>query len=397
LIVRKNKTCLFFVTNSIFVKNFSTYLRRFIMYIKKFRSFCAFTLVELLVVIAIIGALIALLLPAVQAAREAARRMQCANNMKQFSLALHNYHDTLNILPPGCLNTNGSGTALVCALASAHMLLMPYMEQGARYEGWVSAGYPGAHTNPPSGQRWAWLSDPIPTLRCPSDPNLATPNYYNAENSARQNIMTCRGDTVYRNWQSSIDISAEDQRGIFGVIYGFTLSSASDGTSNTLTVSEAISSRRQGTDEVKGGFYNRNNADLHTDPITNCLNAAVNTTTKKLNSPSTGGVWRGLFFNEGRPAVSGFTTVLPPNSPSCSYANDAGYNWGVHSPSSAHSGGVNAALLDGSVRFISDTINSRDTTIALPATTTTIINSGASPYGVWGNLGAKDDGTATTL
>ncbi|MDR2756186.1 MAG: DUF1559 domain-containing protein [Planctomycetaceae bacterium] len=358
------------------------------------RRFFAFTLVELLVVIAIIGALIALLLPAVQAAREAARRMQCSNNMKQFSLALHNYHDTLSSLPPGCLNTNGSGT-LLFALASAHMLLMPYMEQGARYEGWVSAGYPGAHSNPTTG-RWPWLSDPIPTLRCPSDPYIASPNYYNIENSARQNIMTCRGDTVYRNWQNNANIPAEDQRGIFGVIYGFTLTSATDGTSNTLTVSESISSRRQGTDEVKGGFYNRNNADLHTDPITNCLNAAIDTTTKKLNSPSTGGVWRGLFFNEGRPSVSGFTTVLPPNSPSCAFANDAGYNWGVHSATSAHSGGVNAALLDGSVRFISDTINSRDTTIALPATTTTIITSGASPYGVWGNLGVKDDGMAVT-
>jgi prepilin-type processing-associated H-X9-DG protein len=180
------------------------------------------------------------------------------------------------------------------------------------------------------------------------------------------------------------------------VIYGFTFASASDGTSNTLTVSEAISSRRQGTDEMKGGFYNRNNADLHLDPITNCQQAAVNTTTKKLNSPSTGGVWRGLFFNEGRPSVSGFTTVLPPNSPSCAFANDAGYNWGVHSPTSDHSGGVNVGLLDGSGRFISNTINARDSSVTLPATADAagVITSGASPYGVWGNLGAKNDGTA---
>ncbi|MGL4593332.1 MAG: DUF1559 domain-containing protein [Thermoguttaceae bacterium] len=151
----------------------------------------AFTLVELLVVIAIIGVLIALLLPAVQAAREAARRMQCSNGMKQFVLAMHNYHDTLNVLPPGCINTSSSGTTQFGVIGS-HMFLMPFIEQGFRYDGWVAQGYPGAHSNPPAGTTWGWLSGSIPPLRCPSDSNGNMSNYYNTGNSARQNIMTCR-------------------------------------------------------------------------------------------------------------------------------------------------------------------------------------------------------------
>src|SRR5471030_2714113 len=86
----------------------------------------AFTLVELLVVIAIIGVLVALLLPAIQAAREAARRSSCTNNLKQFGIALHNYHDSLKTFPPGgIVNPANIGTIF----ASAHAMLLPYFEE----------------------------------------------------------------------------------------------------------------------------------------------------------------------------------------------------------------------------------------------------------------------------
>jgi len=95
---------------------------------------CAFTLVELLVVIAIIGILIALLLPAVQAAREAARRMQCTNHLRQLGLAVHNFHDSQRGLPPAAIGGDGEGRMDVGAVFSGFALLLPYLEQTALYE-----------------------------------------------------------------------------------------------------------------------------------------------------------------------------------------------------------------------------------------------------------------------
>src|SRR5688500_11603163 len=102
----------------------------------------AFTLVELLVVIAIIGILVALLLPAVQAAREAARRMQCSNNLKQIALGMQNYHDTYKTFPPGRMGCDGSGPGnctggpdIIRAGTSGFVCLLPFVEQRQLYDG----------------------------------------------------------------------------------------------------------------------------------------------------------------------------------------------------------------------------------------------------------------------
>jgi prepilin-type N-terminal cleavage/methylation domain-containing protein/prepilin-type processing-associated H-X9-DG protein len=116
----------------------------------------AFTLVELLVVIAIIGVLVALLLPAVQAAREASRRMKCQNNMKQLSLAWHNYHDSLGSLPSGCISTNELSWAV---------FVLPYFEQRGLYEkfSFAAGGY-----NSPAAAKNHLAMNKISTYLCPS-------------------------------------------------------------------------------------------------------------------------------------------------------------------------------------------------------------------------------------
>ena len=135
------------------------------------KSLRGFTLVELLVVIAIIGILIALLLPAVQAAREAARRSQCSNNLKQLALGLHNYHDTFNTLPPGGLTHRGNGNRL-----SWNVLILPFIEQAPLHD---MVNFKANHYN----QNLAAAANQVATFLCPSGVILNTnqnpSEYYN--------------------------------------------------------------------------------------------------------------------------------------------------------------------------------------------------------------------------
>src|SRR5258705_63721 len=139
------------------------------------RHRCAgFTLVELLVVIAIIGVLVALLLPAVQSAREASRRTKCTNQLKQFGVAMHNYADTFKVFP----NRRGGFGGLQANRISPFVQLLPYLEQTAMHDR-IQAGDPANPTTfPPGGPRgdasWVVWNTPPPVFRCPSDPFAIT-------------------------------------------------------------------------------------------------------------------------------------------------------------------------------------------------------------------------------
>jgi type II secretory pathway pseudopilin PulG len=332
-----------------------------------------------LVVIAIIGILIALPLPAVQAAREAARRMQCSNQLKQLGLALHNYHDTHKTFPPRKQGTGNPGNQ---GRVSAFIALLPYIEQSAMYNQIMA----GDATHPPGGPnpwtRWsAWNNAPA-TLKCPSD------GYSGGHEDQSTNYMFSMGDTVTNNRD------ANTVRGLFADVQGVKMAAITDGTSNTIAMSEHLRAEFAATTganlRVKQGTVT-SLSGLAANPGT-CLGT---TNGQFYNSSVTVKGKRGTRWMDGQAEWVGFTTVLPPNAPSCS-APSNGSGDGINTilpPSSNHPGGVVALFADGSTHFISETINTSanyngtPTSLASPTVT-----QGYSPYGVWGAMGSKDGG-----
>ena len=353
----------------------------------KHRRFRGFTLVELLVVIAIIGILIALLLPAVQAAREAARRSQCTNNLKQLALATHNYHDVYQCFPPRACGTQ-QGNCFQCngGLASGWLRLLPFYEQQALYAQWSSTLTAAGQTWPPFGP-CAWDGAPnlyppyltqVATLLCPSDGPIATRQ---PTDFGRNSYTFCVGDSIYYGGNNGSSFGL-DPRGIFGWCSSISFASVRDGTSNTLLLSEHLFASdvwvvQEATAVMGGG---QEDQGLVTNPST-CLQM-LNPNDRTCYAAA-GQQWFGWMWHHGCTPRTGFNTVLPPNSPSCA-ANGWDCATGIYPPSSHHPGGVNAAMADGSVRFISETIFAGDPTLQQ--------NGGVSPYGVWGALGTKAGG-----
>lgn len=327
-----------------------------------------FTLVELLVVIAIIGVLIALLLPAVQQAREAARRMECQNKLHQLGLALHNHHDTYLEFPKrGVLAGPYDGRV------SGMIMLLPFLEQSALAQSIKNHGLSAPPTPWASFAPW---KQPLDALACPSDPGIAMG--LGSTGTAPNNYRFCIGDQY-----NSVNSSTTVFRGLFDCKAGKSFKDITDGTSNTVMMAE----RSTGIDstQVRQGFAI--NVSFTSDPST--CKGQVSTTNRNLYSGSS--IDRGAKrWNDQFVPFSGFSTILPPNSPSCYTSSNENTAQALVSATSYHPGGVNVLMGDASVKFIPETINTGDLTQPQPS-------SGRSPYGVWGALGSINGGETVSL
>lgn len=354
-----------------------------------------FTLVELLVVIAIIGVLVGLLLPAVQAAREAARRMQCSNNMKQLGLAIHNYHSAYNQIPAGATHFHGYNNGGNFPQVSGIIFLMPYMEMGTLHDAFAQDAKRAA----PNSYLW---DSPSLQAAGPQAPFIC-PSAANGDATAINNVSKCLyvfsvGDAMWHNAYSDASegmaIAKIDSRSMWVSALSTNMnankrrfSDILDGLSRTVAMSEVVGAP-QPLALVRGDVANFNGMyDGTTAAPAPCLTVPMSADRISYVNPAD--CWRGLILGDGRTINSRFTTTLGPNSPSCAYAgnNDS---WGTFSPTSHHQGGVQTLLFDGAVRFVTDSIDTGNLNSYQ-------VTSGNSPYGVWGAMGSPQGQETASL
>jgi len=319
-----------------------------------------FTLIELLVVIAIIAVLIALLLPAVQAAREAARRSQCVNNLKQLGLAVMNYESSHSILPSTC--TYGASTIGNDFSMKGH--IMPFLEQTQVYN---AMNFLAAYNN---AINLTATSTKVAAFLCPSD--AGTSNRVIAADPSKTRTFA---ETNYGN---NIGTSMSFTGGQFdGPAYSLgsalgapvKLASIVDGTSNTAIFSEWTKGQNSSVNNPKWQVYNLNQSISWTNPLSPTITTTLVDAVTQLKSAcgqsttvtmtTKGYSW--LFYECG--VGGGYSHIMTPNQKACQWSNLAGNPNGnakhatLIGASSYHSGGVNIGLLDGSVKFIKDSIS----------------------------------------
>jgi prepilin-type N-terminal cleavage/methylation domain-containing protein len=337
-----------------------------------------FTLIELLVVIAIIAILIALLLPAVQQAREAARRTQCKNNLKQVGLALHNYHDVANMFPPGAVWESGGASTSVRGTWTWSMMIAPQLEQGAIYNAvGVGTGSDASLSSLDKAMmdpaKLAMLQQPVSLFRCPSDPGPARNDvmYFtiptNPTTLPTNNYVVSNGTYTFRpELMASPPGSATNggkgsNNGMFGAVgSGPNLVSGgkcalmrdvTDGLSNTVAVGERC--------------WQIGNVDYRAAVLWGMRGNYVSDATTQN---------RGMVSNF---AVS-YVLMNSPINPTSPLLHRNAF-------ASTHVGGAQFLLADGSVRFISENIQAR------PSVITQVNASGVSNYTTYSRLIAKDD------
>lgn len=335
-----------------------------------------FTLIELLVVIAIIAILIALLLPAVQQAREAARRSQCKNNMKQLGLALHNYHDTHSVFPPyktwnNGVDCPGGGNGWTNQGGFTwRVMIMPFVDQAPAYNLIDFTNHHSQSACPGSTNSWSAINNTaIPVFLCPSD---STPpsngsstgsNYEGIVSITSLAWMGITGNTVGSIQPNQLPCFFQmHNSGASGPVR-VSATDIKDGTSNTFAVAEVWRGR---VVSVKGGAWAASTGRCNRWMV----EGACGVTGTLGRGGSLGTMWSDSSTNNGNPG--GFLQVgatgTPsgdggPNDPrgdqvSWNGENDEAVHNGFRPASSAHTGGVHMLMADGAVRFISNNIDS---------------------------------------
>ncbi len=283
-----------------------------------------FTLIELLVVIAIIATLVAILLPAVQQAREAARRSTCKNNLKQLGIALHNYHDTHNVFPSGQYQsvsydvgatTNEKNKNRYCWM----QMILPFMEQTALYDQ-LAPQFSGSTAS----YQWTGRESIIPSFSCPSDPANPKVNSFGFHG----NYLAVHGGSSLQ--ASSTDTSGRNCNGIFFVQSAIRIADITDGTSNTAMMGEIVlvpTAEEVANADRRGAYFNAQHGN-----VTLALRDNPNT-------PQPDMQYTGRYVS---------TSKAPAAVAGSYYRTNA---------RSYHQGGVQMTFADGSVRFLSENIS----------------------------------------
>lgn len=304
-----------------------------------------FTLIELLVVIAIIAILIALLLPAVQQAREAARRTQCKNNLKQLGLAMHNYHDVYATLP--IADVDGTSTPV-----SAHARLLPYIEQSNVYS-LVDFNVSYDHANNVKARHTE-----LAAFRCPSDPTSLP-----ASIGGRNNYYWNAGNVVVMYASG-----ATGQPSTNGVVFHnrkIRFNDITDGLSNSAAMAEKLTGDgNNGISSPKIDTYRPGTYPNNADEATQQCNAVDVTNLSLQGYSNVGGPWLQQYHSTNQ-----YNHILQPNGRSCMFPPGRI----ATTANSQHIGGIQLLLCDGSVRFISENLD----------------------VGTWRNMGSINGGEVT--